>query len=40
MTYRAHVVDVPARAASPHQPQRVEEFALRGLVVPASGMAM
>ena len=40
MTCYAHVVDVPARAASPHQPPRVEEFALRGLFVPASGIAM
>jgi hypothetical protein len=40
MTYYAHVVDVPARAASPHQPPRVEEFTLRRPVVPASGVVM
>ena len=40
MTCYAHVVDVSVRAASPHQPTRVEEFALRGPVVPASGIGM
>jgi hypothetical protein len=36
MTYYAHVVDA---THAPLVPPRVEEFAVRGLVVPAGGIA-